>query len=390
MEQQRPCRKQVQTLSKQKRTDPVKVMLVWTLILAILTVGVNIFNRAITAYRVEKLNAEREAINAENELLQQAYMLELADYEAQVQAQEAIQWPEHGTEGWEILDLSEYPLENRQTVSVSRADVMNNGLLLVNPWHSRPDDFSEAELVSIGQNAHKKVGVQNYDQKLFPEAVQALVAAMTDAEALGLKHYVIKDAYRSYDDQANLFNEALETYSSRYEGDALIARAKRDVNYPGTSEFNTGLAFTLYLYSSEDRSVNDLKFSTSPQGTWLYENCWKYGLIFRFPTQDFPVRNVADKSYKTGVSIQLNCYRYVGKAHAAVMHQLGLCLEEYIEYLQEHPHFAVYEDGVLKYEIVRQEVGEDANSFYVDITRNAPAYTMSLDNMGGVVTVFEY
>lgn len=378
-------------MSKQKRSDPVKVMLVWTLILAVLTVGSNVLNRAITAYRVDKLNAERAVINEENNRLQQEYLLAQADYEAAVREQEKVDWPEAPTgEGLQILDLTGYKLDNRTSVSVSRADVMNNGLLLVNPWHSRPADFSEAGLISIGMNANKKVGVQNYDQKLFPAAIQALIAAMTDAEALGLKYYVIKDAYRSYDEQATLFNNALQSYSSRYEGDALIARAKRDVNYPGTSEFNTGLSFTLYLYSSEDRSVNDLKFSTSPQGTWLYENAWKYGLIFRFPTQDFPVRNVADKSYKTGVSIQLNCYRYVGQAHAAVMTKLGLCLEEYVEYLQEHPHFAVYDNGELKYEIVRQEVDDSLNYFSVDITRNAPSYTMSLDNMGGVITVFEY
>jgi hypothetical protein len=71
------------------------------------------------------------------------------------------------------------------------------------------------------------------------------------------------------------------------------------------------------------------------------------------------------------------------------MHYYDFCLEEYIEYLQEHPHIAVFEDGVLKYEIYRQYVGNE-QSINVQLTRNARTYTSSLDNMGAVITVFEF
>ena len=90
------------------------------------------------------------------------------------------------------------------------------------------------------------------------------------------------------------------------------------------------------------------------------------------------------------MSIDLNCYRYVGKGNAAAMNHLGLCLEEYIEFLQEHPHIAVFENGVKKYEITRQQVGDDTATITVDINRMTNNYTMSLDNMGGVITVYEY
>ena len=90
-----------------------------------------------------------------------------------------------------------------------------------------------------------------------------------------------------------------------------------------------------------------------------------------------------------GISLELDSYRYVGEGNAAVMHILDLCLEEYIEYLGEHPHIAVYENGVLKYEIVRQYVGEAA-SFPVSVKTTAASYYTSLDNMGYAVTVFIY
>ena len=72
------------------------------------------------------------------------------------------------------------------------------------------------------------------------------------------------------------------------------------------------------------------------------------------------------------------------------MHHLDLCLEECIEYLQEHPHIAVFEDGVKKYEITRQQVGDDLASFSVQINQVTDNYTMSLDNMGGIVVAYEF
>ena len=376
-------------MSKKIKRDPVKVMLKWTILLAILAVIAFVGGSMLTTYRtqrLEALQAEVEEINAERD---EEYAVALAEFQQASTSGANLAWPAQKTEGWDVVDLTHYPLENAGYVTVRRGDVINGGLLLVNEWHSRPADFAEDALVSIGENSKDVIGVRNYSQKLFPQAVEALVAALTDAKAVGLEHYVVDDAYRTYAEQEALFNKTMEKYASRYEGDALIARTKKEVNYPGTSEFNSGLSFTLYLYARGNDAVNDQLFSTSEQGKWLYENSWKYGLVFRFPKADFPLPGTEDKSYKTGVSLSLNCFRYVGKAHAAVMNHLNLCLEEYIEYLQEHPHIAVFENGVLKYEIVRQQVG-DAESFSVQVTNKTRNYTMSLDNMGGVVTAFEY
>ena len=52
-------------------------------------------------------------------------------------------------------------------------------------------------------------------------------------------------------------------------------------------------------------------------------------------------------------------------------------------------HIALYVNDKLQYEVYRQAVG-DAESFDVQLTRNAPSYDSSLDNMGAVITVFNY
>ena len=120
-------------------------------------------------------------------------------------------WPTPDTqEGISIVDLTNYPLDNPGTVTVSRQDVMLGGLLLVNEWHSRPSDFDESSLVSIMTYA-RSMGVtksiwRNSDQKLFPVAANALLDALNAAKEAGLEGYVVREAYRSISDQQTLWD----------------------------------------------------------------------------------------------------------------------------------------------------------------------------------------
>ncbi len=377
-------------MKNQKRRDPIKVMLVWTVCLAVLAAAALLLGNAITSYRSTLLTDMQQKAQEINTQRDQEYAKALAEFEAATQTGTNLAWPAPKAEGWDVVDLTTYPLENATIVTMNRGDIMNNGMLLVNQWHSRPDDFSEEALVSIGNYANGEIPVANYNLELFPVAIDALKAALAEAKENGHENYMVDEAYRSWETQNALFNKYMEDYSSRYSGDELIERTKRDVNYPGTSEFNSGLAFTMRLYKSGDATVNNSTYVETPAGQWMNENCWKHGLVFRFQKADYPTKGDTDKSYKTGVSATLRCYRYVGEAHAAVMHHLDLCLEEYIEYLQEHPHIAVFENGTLRYEIVRQYVGDDVNPISVTITNKASSYESNLDNMGAVVTVFEY
>ena len=308
-------------------------------------------------------------------------------------ASSTVEWPEHKAEGWDILDLSDYPLKKPSVEQKTRIELMNNGMLLINQWHSRPDDFvqTESQLVSVGKylGGNEKMQVDNYNISLFPVAADALMEAVNAAKEAGQTHYIITEGYRSYDKQNEMFQEKKKKLASKYTNEeALIEATMKEVNFPGTSEFNSGLSFTLRLYDKSDATVGAAKYSTTEQAAWMNENCWKYGLIFRFPQAQWPLPDTLDKSQKTGVSLKLNLYRYVGKGNAAFMHYLDMCLEEYIEYLHEHPHLALYEDNELKCEVFCQPVG-DADTFLIQLTP-AASYVSSLDNMGYVITVFDH
>ena len=290
---------------------------------------------------------------------------------------------------WRVEDEGYGQLENTSTVTVDRADLLTSGLLLVNPWHALPSDFSDSTLVSVGNSSGWKIAVDNGNVRLFPIAYEALDTMIADANAAGMQDYIVREAYRSNDDQTNYFNKQMEKLSDKYSGDILIAETKKYVNYPGTSDYQSGMSFRMGLYNKEKPEVAKQKFMETDQGKWFTNNAWKYGVIFRFPSEDFPFAGGEDKSYKTGVSAQMLLYRYVGKAHAAAMQVLDYCMEEYVEFLISHPHICIYQDGALRYEVYR--VTEETQATYdLPVPNPASSYSASLDNMGGIVLTYAY
>ena len=347
--------------SKRKKSKAVPVVLVLTVLLAVLCVACFYAGQLFAAQKADALASAQKEAEANNEKMRQEYAAELAEYEKETSSGANLAWPTQKSEGLDLIDLTNYPL----------------------------DDFNDSTLVGLGNYFNWKVQVADASVSLFPVAADALKEALDAAAAEDLSYYYVPEAYRSWETQNTYFQNRVNKLSSKYSGDALIEAAKKEVNYPGTSEYNSGLSFRLQLYSRDDKEITNTKFSSSSQGIWMNTHCWEYGFVFRFPLDRWPMETSNDKSFITGISGQHNLYRYVGKPHAAIMHYLDFCLEEYIQYLEQHPHIAFFEDGRLKYEVYRQVVG-DAPSFDLILTGKARSHVSSLDNMGGVITVFEY
>jgi len=294
---------------------------------------------------------------------------------------------------WRIEDEGNVGLENTTVVTLERSDMINGGLLLVNHWHSLPWDFNDAALVSISSTSGGKIQVRSdgYESpRIFPEAYYALETMVTDAGKEGLEHYAVWEAYRTMERQQELFNEEMDRLSKDYSGDILVEQAKKRINYPGNSEFQTGMSFRMRVYKRGDSEINNLSFQQSDQGKWFTQNAWKYGVIFRFPTADFPTPEWEDKSYKTGVTLQMDLYRYVGKAHATAMRIMDYCLEEYLEFLAVHPHISIYKDGALQFEVFRLSATEVIPVYSLPVPNAARDYQASLDNMDAVVLAYIY
>ena len=143
---------------------------------------------------------------------------------------------------------------------------------------------------------------------------ERIVGPLTDfmeaARAEGLSVY-LSSTYRSYDEQAYLYNRKVEQYGSEEEAAAIVAP-------PGTSEHQTGLAcdITDQYYELKNSSLEDTALFQ-----WMSKHCQEYGFIVRYPK---------DKEDVTGIIYEPWHFRYVGEEAAAYIMEHGLCLEEFL------------------------------------------------------------
>ena len=380
-------------MSKKRGADAygklVRILIVLFVLTVICGAGYMLLDQSIKAQETE--NAARA--QQENDHLQEAYRQAKAEEQAAVTQEETPAWPTPKQEGWDVIDVSNFPLSNTKTYTATRQELITSGMLLVNRWHSVPDDLAECEFLGV-HATDKTIPTDGSKVKLLSPAITALGNMLSAAKAEGLEHYNVEEGYRLRATQQQYYDTAAAKYADSLTGENLINKVVSEgVSVPGTSEYESGLSFRMGRYLKGDDIMN-YKFHELPQSDWMVEHSWEYGLIFRFPVQGYPNATVTDKSYKTGQSSKLSIYRYVGVPNAAVMHIMNFCMEEYIEYLIAHPHIAVYKDGVLKYEIVRV-TDYGGGSATVNVTRSAREVIVSVDNMegygmGGLIVAMAY
>ena len=81
----------------------------------------------------------------------------------------------------------------------------------------------------------------------------------------------------------------------------------------------------LLLYQAVDIISVEESFEDTAEFAWLQENAEDFGFIMRY---------AKDKQDITKIIYEPWHYRYVGVEHAKAINDLGMCLEEYIEYLK--------------------------------------------------------
>lgn len=182
-------------------------------------------------------------------------------------------------------------------------------LTLVSPAHKLSSDYVPQDLYVVA--ATRADG--RAKQTLRHNAAMALEALFAEMRAAGYTDVSVTSAYRSYSYQEQLFNQYLAMYNNDY------AYVSTFSNPPGSSEHQTGLCLDMHNLPSADKS-----FGKTEAFAWLKENCWKFGFILRYPE---------DKTEITGISYEPWHYRYVGRQHAWEIHRRGMCLEEYLEFL---------------------------------------------------------
>ncbi len=188
-------------------------------------------------------------------------------------------------------------------------------LMLVNQTHLLPEDYSfeKAEIE----------GGFTFDAR----AAEALIQMLSDGRAAGYSLRVVS-TFRTVERSEYLYTNKIAEYQSiGYSAADAAVEAGRWIAPPRTSEHNAGLAIDV-VSSDYDQVYGDLmhEFEQFPSFAWLSTHCAEYGFVLRYPK---------DKQEITGITYEPWHYRYVGVEHARKMQELGMCLEEYVEWIEQ-------------------------------------------------------
>lgn len=196
-------------------------------------------------------------------------------------------------------------IDTFETIMKEKTKIDDWRLILVNSKNDMPEDFT-VNLASIDK-------YRQVDSRIITELMQMI----KDMKKARVPNIWIQSAYRSIDDQKELYfnrvNEYLAQGKTQEEAEFLT---EQTINKPKASEHNLGLAV--------DFNYVNYDFEKTKEYTWLLENAENYGFILRYPKEKEKITQVVFEPWH---------WRYVGVEHAKKINELGICLEEYIEYL---------------------------------------------------------
>jgi D-alanyl-D-alanine carboxypeptidase len=180
-------------------------------------------------------------------------------------------------------------------------------LVLVNPWHSLPDNYTPPALESV------------YYGQVDARCAKALRKMLDDCTSAGFTP-IVCSSFRTHEFQTQLFNNRIQSYINMGYGEEEARTLAATITaVPGTSEHQLGLAVDIVDVNYQ---ILDDNQANQPAQKWLMENCWKYGFILRYEktTQDI-----------TGIVYEPWHYRYVGVEAAAYITTNSITFEEYYE-----------------------------------------------------------
>ena len=185
-------------------------------------------------------------------------------------------------------------------------------LQLVNSENPLPDDYDYEGNLAIIDKKYLCGTLNKMDKEALPYAIKMIEAAWKENVEL----YILSP-YRSYSTQDTLFNnEVTKLTKSGLNADEAEIKAATVVAKAGTSEHHTGLAI--------DFNIAEDSFANSESYRWLLENAENYGFIMRYSEEKQPITGIVNESWH---------WRFVGINHAKAINSLDMCLEEYIDYL---------------------------------------------------------
>lgn len=229
-------------------------------------------------------------------------------------------------------------------------DMLSTGLLSVYTDDSPANEYDQDDMVSLSDEKNEFYSLSDDDIYLNDDAADALNRMMEDyANETALSDFIVYGTTNTYTGGDSFCPLDFTESKAGYCVDLALNAYGSVMAYDG--------------YDTEG---------------WVVDNCWKYGFIVRCPE---------GKAEKTGVEYCPWHLRYVGEINSAIMEQKNMCLEEYVDFLEQYsfddPYtFAFNGNGYQIYSVAGEE---DKLVARVPLSGN---YEFSGDNRGAfIITV---
>lgn len=189
-----------------------------------------------------------------------------------------------------------------------RGGIHNGLLILVNAEH--PIQHMERPVLAPA--------VPGSDILLDTRAAAMLSGVISRIGAAG--EIVPVSGWRSEAEQREIWDGSMRDSGEEF--------TRKYVALPGCSEHQTGLAIDLALRAD---NIDFIRPEFPYDGV-----CGRFRALAA--DYGFVERYQSGKEGVTGIAAEPWHFRYVGRPHARIMCEMGLCLEEYVEYLRAYPY----------------------------------------------------
>lgn len=229
-----------------------------------------------------------------------------------------------------------------KTINLTKENIYSGNLLLVNAEH--PLNDKAANTLIPADIRYPDILIRREAANVLNHIFQKINAGNSIVPVSG---------YRSCEEQADIYNTSLrdngKTFTQKY------------VALPDHSEHQTGLAIDLGFNQDEiDFICPDFPYHGICNE--FRENAPDYGMIERYSKE---------KEKITGISHEPWHFRYVGFPHSKIMHQKGISLEEYTEFIKDYDENNRY--------LFKQSSRFDIEIFYVPANDDKTMITIPKD-----------
>ena len=260
-------------------------------------------------------------------------------------------------------------------VTVDADQIHRGPCILVN--FDVPYIFEEDEDVySVFKNKTKSYKVTSGSVFLRMEMINALNDMMDAFYAkTENRNIMVNSGFRNAKQQQEVYDSKLQLNGAEY--------AEKYVQKPGYSEHHTGYAMDLAVYDEGDLEVEGDEamwtFDGKNEYFWVDQNCDQYGFVLRYSASKEDVTRIAYESWH---------YLYVGIGNALTMTNMGLSLEEYVNFIKDYSYngtryYITADNGDIYCTYYVKSNGQDGQK--IPIPKTARSYQISGNNIDGFI-----